>query len=62
MNAQQPAILAGPLVEGDLCEIRQGRGLCAQPGDIEARDANGRVRVLCAQHRAMYFPNHARTA
>lgn len=65
MNAVQPAIVAGPLVDGDLCEIGRyspsGRQ-CGQPGVVEALDANDRVRVLCAEHRDMYFPSHARAA
>lgn len=56
VQAVQPAILAGPLVDGDLCEIRLGRRYCHQDGVVEARDANGRHRVLCAEHRDLYFP------
>lgn len=56
MNASQPALLVGPLVDGDLCEIRGLLRYCGQVGVTEARDADGSVRVLCAEHRAMYFP------
>lgn len=54
--AVQPAILAGPLVDGDLCDIRVGRRLCAQDAVIEALDADGRHRLLCAEHRDALFP------
>lgn len=60
MNAVQPAILAGPLVDGDLCELGRRnftRRMCGQPGVVEARDADGRHVILCAEHRDLCFPD-----
>lgn len=56
MNATQPVVLAGPLVDGDLCEIRRGRRYCGRPAVVEAIDADGRHRLLCAEHRSLLFP------
>lgn len=52
----QPAIVSTALVDGDLCEMRVGRRYCGQEGVVEAVDADGTVRVLCAEHRALLFP------
>jgi len=55
LNALQPVL--GPLVEGDLCDIRIGRRLClSEVGVREATDADGRTRILCALHVRKYFP------
>lgn len=56
-TAIQPVL--GPLVDGDLCDIRMGRRYCHQPAAREARDANGSTRLLCAEHAALYFPTSA---
>lgn len=55
----QPHI--GPMVEGDLCDIRVGRTYCHQDAVTEAVDANGATRILCAEHLAKYFPTTAIT-
>jgi len=51
----------GPLVEGDLCDIRVGRRQCgSELGVREAVDVDGRHRILCALHAGVYFPVGAR--
>jgi len=52
--ATQP--LLGPMVEGDLCDIRIGRHYCGHEAAREAIDADGSTRILCAEHAAKYFP------
>ena len=50
--------ILGPLVEGDLCNIRThgGRRYCGQDAVREAIDCDGRSRLLCESHTAMLFP------
>lgn len=53
--ALQPVI--GPMVYGDLCDIRVGRRQCgSELGVREAHDADGRTRIICALHARKYFP------
>ena len=57
--AMQPVL--GPLVDGDLCDIvvgrRAGRSVrCNVESHRVAFDVDGRERLLCAEHAAMYFP------
>jgi hypothetical protein len=59
-SALQPVL--GPLVEGDLCDIRVGRRYCGHDATHEALDADGRTRLLCAEHVALYFPTLAISA
>lgn len=58
--AVQPAIVAGPLADGDLCDIVIGFGrhrrYCHLTGVVEAVDADGRHRILCAGCADHYFP------
>jgi hypothetical protein len=54
-NALQPVL--GPMVEGDLCDIRVGRTMClSEIGVREAHDADGRSRIVCAMHARKLFP------
>lgn len=46
----------GPLVEGDLCDIRVGRRHCHRDAARECVDTDGRSRLLCAEHVELYFP------
>lgn len=46
----------GPLVDGDLCDIRVGRGYCGQPAVRTAFDVDGRERLLCGACVRLYFP------
>lgn len=60
--ASQPVL--GPLVTGGTCAIMTNaygrpRCYCRQPAARRVRDANGRVRDLCAECAAFYFPTHA---
>jgi hypothetical protein len=55
LYATQP--LLGPLVDGDLCDIRIGTRYCHQPAVREVSDANGATRLLCGGCEAKYFPN-----
>lgn len=57
LTALQPIL--GPLVDGDLCEIRVGHRACSQDAVRECQDADGSTRLLCAEHVAMYFPSTA---
>lgn len=57
LYAVQP--LLGPLVDGDLCDIRIGTRYCHQPAVREVSDANGATRLLCTTHEAKYFPKGA---
>ena len=51
MSAIQPRL--GAAVDGGHCGIRR----CgSDQGVREATDADGRTRVLCASHVAVYFP------
>jgi hypothetical protein len=54
LYAVQP--LLGPLVDGDLCDIRIGRGYCHQPAVREVSDVDGRSRLLCTTHEQKLFP------
>jgi hypothetical protein len=54
LYATQP--LLGPLVDGDLCDIKVGRSYCGADGVHETTDADGSSRILCALHAAKYFP------
>jgi hypothetical protein len=54
--AQTPTL--GPLVDGDLCDIRIGRHYCHAEGAFMATDADGTERILCDEHARKYFPNH----
>lgn len=56
MNATTPVRIASELVEGDLCDIVTSRRYCQQEGAAMAADADGRVRILCAHHAALYLP------
>jgi hypothetical protein len=53
-EARQPVL--GPLVDGDLCDIRIGRGYCGADGVRESTDVDGTDRILCAEHVAKLFP------
>lgn len=50
----------GPLVDGDLCDIRVFRNgkstYCHQTATHAAIDVDGTPRLICAQHTAQYFP------
>lgn len=46
----------GPLVDGDLCDIRVGKGWCHQPAVREAIDVDGSARLLCRSCVRLYFP------
>jgi hypothetical protein len=50
----QPVL--GPLVDGDLCDIRVGRGHCGEPAERAVQDVDGRERSLCAACLRLYFP------
>lgn len=58
-DARTPEL--GPMVDGDLCDIRVREGgrfvYCLQAGVQAAMDADGATRILCATHKAKYFPN-----
>jgi hypothetical protein len=54
LYAVQP--LLGPLVDGDLCDIRIGRSYCHQPAVREASDVDNTTRLMCEQHVSKYFP------
>lgn len=56
-SIMQPTL--GPLVDGDLCEIRVGRRYCGHDATRECVDADGRTRLLCAEHVELYFPTIA---
>lgn len=53
-TAMQPVL--GPLVDGDLCDIRVGRGICGQDAERLVLDADGRERFLCPACVRLYFP------
>lgn len=44
------------LIAGDLCDITVGRRYCQAEASSAAVDADGRIRILCVEHTAMYFP------
>jgi hypothetical protein len=46
----------GPLVDGDLCDIRVGRGYCGEPAERAVQDVDGRERLLCRACLRLYFP------
>jgi hypothetical protein len=46
------------LIAGDLCDITVSRRYCQLEATTAAVDADGRIRILCAHHTAMYFPTH----
>jgi hypothetical protein len=55
--ATQPKRLDdGYLIDGDLCDITVGRVYCQAHAAAAAVDADGRIRILCAEHAAKYFP------
>lgn len=53
-TAMQPVL--GPLVDGDLCDIRVGRGVCGEPAERAVQDVDGRERLLCRACLRLYFP------
>jgi hypothetical protein len=57
--ATQP-VLIPELVDGDLCDIVIGRRYCGAEAAAAAFDADGSMRILCADHRDRYFPGSAR--
>lgn len=50
------APVLGPLVDGDLCDIRVGRGICGQDAERLVLDVDGRERLLCTACVRLYFP------
>jgi hypothetical protein len=52
-----PRLTELDLVDGDLCDITIGRRYCLETAVSVAVDADSRIRILCAQHTAMYFPS-----
>jgi hypothetical protein len=44
------------LVNGDLCDITVAGRYCLDHAASAAVDADGRTRILCAAHTALYFP------
>ena len=45
------------LIDADLCDITVGGRYCHEAAASAAVDADGQIRILCAAHTAMYFPN-----
>lgn len=62
----QPYLVAGPLADGDLCDLtwltRKGRRYCHQPAVIEGVQIDGTVRLLCAECKDRLFPAHQHAA
>lgn len=61
-EARSPRQLDGFLVDGDLCDISLctsdgSRRYCQEHATSAAVDVDGRTRILCARHTALYFPS-----
>lgn len=58
-NRRPIAIVALPLVEGDLCDETVNGHYCGRRPYITAETAHHGVRILCRYHAVVHFPNAA---
>ena len=56
--ARQPVreLGAGHLFDGDLCDVTTDHRYCHDEAVTVAVSASGETRLLCAGHKALYFP------